>query len=251
MTLGLSSSSFITKTVDEILDILKKCSLYYIEWCDTHVPCSDFIKAEKVAVLSKAIGITTIQYNSSFDLSKCIDVKKEFGEVIKTADILETDTICLRAGSVTYENADKDYISDFIQKLEIVSSMAKDANKLISFEFMPGSLFDNYMTTISLLIELNLDNIFINWHPNEVVSLLYSLFELKTMIKYIKNVRISSKDRQGKYRPLIECTDDWRQYINILRAKKRYLILDFVGTDDDLVHDVDTLRDILKLYDKK
>lgn len=250
MSLGLSSSSFYGKTIDEITDILKLCSLDYIEWSSNHVPDTDHELAKKAASLTKKAKALTAQYNSSFNLFESGEVKKDFLPVIETADILETDSICLRAGNITYENADDGYIAAFIEKLEQLSDIAKSKNKLVSFEFRPNTLFDNYMTTISLLLELYFPNIFINWQPNANVSLLYSLFELKTLIKFVKNVRIRTADTSGEYQSLVESKDDWRQYTNILRTKPRFFLMETTGSPEQLKNDVVTFKDILKRFDK-
>lgn len=250
MSITLSSISFPEKSVTEILDILKSNCLNYIEWCDCHISPYDYTLAENTALLCKNNGIQAVQYRSSFDILACGDLSKDFMPIIKTAEILGSESICLRAGNINSEDADEEYIAGFIEKLEELSSLLQKENKCVTFEFDKNTLFDNYMTTLSLLLELDFPNVFINWKPNDSVSLLYSLFELKTLIKYVKNVRINVKNPSGTYCALIENKDDWRQYINILRQKEHCIILNSSQNEDELLGDINTLRDILKIYEK-
>lgn len=245
MSLGLSSLSYNSKTVNEVIAITKNANLDYIQWCDCHVAFSDFKKAEEISSAMKKSGISCTQYYSSFDLNASENPEEEFLRILKIADILGTDSVCLRAGSVTYENADEEYLALFLRRLDVISKLAEKENKNISFNFLSGTLFDNYMTAISLLVELEYKNVFINWQPNASVSLLYSLFELKTLIKYVKNVNIILKNQEDVYQPMIECQDDWRQFINILRTKERHLFIETKGSADDLKNDVEILRKLL------
>lgn len=248
MSIGLVSSSFGKKNINGIATLLKTHKFDYIEWCACHVPCGDFENAKKAAELTQNAGAHTAQYSSSFKICENGNTKAEFSDVIKTAQILGTSSVCLRAGNINYEYADEAYISKFLTELEIISALSGEANISVSFSFLPNTLFDNYMTTINMFCNLELKNVFIDWQPNMNVSLLYSLFELKTLIKYVKNVHIFSANSNGTYCPLIENKDDWRQYINILRTKPRCLFLNHLGSEEELFDDVRTLRDILSLY---
>ncbi|MBP3337155.1 MAG: hypothetical protein J6L59_01965 [Clostridia bacterium] len=249
MSLGLSSLSYNSKSINEVIAIAKNATLDYIQWCDCHVALSDFKKAEEISSAMKKNGISCTQYYSSFDLNASENPEEEFLQILRIADILGTDSVCLRAGSVTYENADEEYLALFLSRLDVISKLAEKENKNISFNFLSGTLFDNYMTTISLLVELEYKNVFINWQPNASVSLLYSLFELKTLIKYVKNVNIVLKNEES-YQPMIECQDDWRQYINILRTKKRYLFIETAGSSLELKQDVAILKKLLDTQNK-
>ena len=250
MSITLSSISFPEKSVTEIIDILKSNCLNYIEWCDCHIPSCDYTLAENTALLCKNNGIQTVQYRSSFDILSCGDLSQDFIPVIKTAEILGSENICLRAGNINSEDADEEYIARFIEKLEELSLLMQKENMCVTFEFEKNTLFDNYMTTLSLLVELDFPNVFINWKPNDSVSLLYSLFELKTLIIYVRNVRINVSKPTGAYCALIENKDDWRQYINILRQKEHSIILNSSQNEYELSNDVKTIRDILEIYKK-
>lgn len=246
MSLGLSSFSYSNNTITEVINIAKNANLDYIQWCGCHIGASDFKKAEEAFSAMQNSGLSCPQYNSSFDLYSSENPEEEFLNILKIADILGADSVCLRAGSVTYENADEEYLAKFLSRLDTISKLAEKENKNISFEFLSGTLFDNYMTAISLLVELDYKNVFVNWQPNSSVSLLYSLFELKTLIKYVKNVNIVLKNADNCYQPMVECQDDWRQYISILRTKKRCLFIETKGSPDDLTKDTAILK---KLFD--
>ena len=246
MSLGLSSLSYSSKTINEVIALAKSCNLDYIKWCDCHIAPCDFQKAEETFFLMKKAGITCPQYYSSFDLYSSQNPEEEFSAVLKIADILGADSVCLCAGNVTYENADEEYLALFLARLDVISKLAEKENKNLSFKFLRDTLFDNYMTAISLLMELDYKNVFINWQPNACVSLLYSLFELKTLINYVENVNIILKNFDENYPSMIECQDDWRQYINILRTKKRYLFIETAGSEEDLKSDTEILKKLMK-----
>jgi hypothetical protein len=55
------------------------------------------------------------------------------------------------------------------------------------------------------------------------------------------------RNTQGECRPLVEGTDDWRQYINILKNRDRALLMEFVADDDPEVFrkDCETFKSLM------
>lgn len=256
LRLGLVSKTFNDLSVHEVLNIMKENALNVIEWSgDVHVPPDNLEHARHVAELTRQAGIEIVQYGSYYRLCEHENIYEGFMPVMDTAEALGTDTIRVWAGSVASEKADDEYIERFISELELLSDLAAERGMSITFEYHAHTIFDSYMIAMDILLALDRKNVYINWQPGTGVSLLFCVFELKCLIKFVKNAHVfccavSGEDMRIEHRALIEGKDDWRQFVNVLNGKDRSLLMEFVvdNSPAQLAEDVKVMRDILALY---
>lgn len=245
---GIVSATFRNLLPEEVIKIALDNGLDCIEWSgDRHVPIRNIPNALHVKRLSDEAGLKIVTYGSYFRVCETENLQEEFADTLETALALGTDNIRIWAGTLPSEAADDEYFARFITETEIIADMAKKENVKLSFEYHKNTLTDNFMVSMDLIDALNKDNVFINWQPNQTTSILFNLYELRMLIKYILNVHVFYRNTQGECRPLIEGTDDWRQYCNILKNKDRAMLMEFVADDDvdQFKKDCDTFKSLI------
>lgn len=232
MNLGMASMAFRWLNAEQIIDFASDFNMNVIEWSACHIPVGELIKAENVFYLCKEAGLVISAYNSDYCVPLETTHVQPFDEILHTAQSLGTDCVRIKAGNISSEKADDVMLYNFMEETLKLAKAAEEKGITISFPFCANTLFDNYNSAMALLERIDAKNIYIDWRPNQTTSMIYNIYELKMMIRYIKNVHVFYQNTLGENLPLVEGRDGWQQYLKILRFKPdRALLLESVPND--------------------
>jgi len=245
---GLVSISFRNLNIDEIINIVKIANLKAIEWGgDLHVPHGDLKTANYAKAKCNQNSISCPSYGSYYRVGTYNDdYKNEFLKVLEVARILECKTIRIWVGDIASKNADEKYIKKIISEIINISQLAAKKQISISFEFHSNTLTDTLESTLDLLKLINKSNVFSYWQPPVGSSTKINVEQLSSLLNYLSNIHIfnwNDRDRLS----LIEGVDKWKEYINVLDDKNRYIMLEFVKDDsiEQFYEDAKTLKELI------
>lgn len=250
MKLGMASEAFRQMTAEEIVRLADELHMEVVEWSACHLPAGEEKRAKELLRLCRERGLAV----SAYSTEACVPTKKAegfvFEKILNTAQSLETDCIRIRAGEMASEKAEDDALAYFSEETEMLAQEARQRGMNLCFRFCEKSLFDNYNSAIALLERIRAKNVFIDWRPNQTTSMIYNIYELKMMLRYVKNVHVFYQNTLGESLPLVEGRDGWQQYIKILRPQsERALLLESVPNDspEEMKRDFALLKELVQI----
>lgn len=247
---GLVSVTFRGLSRLEIAGLMNTSGLSAIEWGgDVHVPCPDHPlteqKAEEVgdAVREAAYcSMTGRFYTASYGSYYRCDT--DFNANLRTAVELEAPNIRVWAGRRGSTEADEGYRKNIVSSLQLLCDVAQHNNMTVSTEFHGGTLTDHYESCLRLINEVERDNFYTYWQPDQFRGEEYDIVALKAVLPYLSNVHVFTWAGHDKF-PLADGEKRWRRYIDILRSHKgtHHMLLEFVcdDTTDQFYRDSETL----------
>lgn len=250
MKLGMASVAFRQLTAEQMISFATDIHMDIIEWNFCHVPTGEEKRANEISRLCQQEGLEVSAYHSDACVSSNATKQASFEAVLATAQSLGTNCLRIRAGEISSEKAEEDALRYFTEHAEQLAQEAEECGMEICFPFCENSLFDNYNVVIALLERMNAKNVFVDWRPNRTTSMIYNIYELKMMLRYIKNVHVFYQNTLGESLPLVEGRDGWQQYIKILRSKpERALLLESVQNDspEEMKRDFELLKELTQL----
>ncbi len=243
---GLVSVTFRGMTPEEIIKTVKKNGLRTIEWgSDVHVPAGDKAAAESVKRLSEENGILVASYGSYHGKGESGFFK--FADSIASAEMIGAKNIRIWAGAKNSEDVSAAERLEYIAHARILADMAAEKNIDISFECHGGTLTNTADSAISLIEEIDRDNVFLYWQPLQSEDVQKNKAILRRFLPHLKNVHIYAWKGLERF-PLEEHKKAWREYADIVRSdgKEHNMLLEFVKDDDpdQLMRDAETLLSI-------
>lgn len=223
MLLGLAAAAFPELSADAVIELACENGLEILEWNDAHVPAGNLKEAERIRLLVEEKGLRTISYAARF--SVLTEAAESFSRVLKTADALGTDTVCLNTGLALSSIDAAEASEQLVLRVKELSDMAKKAGMKLCFFYRRDAFFDDYLRVVYLMEEINRDNVFLNWQPKLTSSLIFNIFELKMLLRYVQHVYIYYKDPTARNSLIIEGQDEWQQYMKVLKEKEERAIM--------------------------
>lgn len=243
---GLVSVTFRGKSRSEIAVIMKKAELHGIEWGgDVHVPEKYDELEEYEGILIDAVRLSsgpdfcTVSYGSYY---RC-----ETGDEnsAHTAVSIGAPNIRVWAGSRGSAEADSFYRNVIIGNIQRLCDYVRPYGMTVSTEFHGGTLTDEYTSAVRLINEVERDNFYTYWQPNQFRDEEYNISALRAVLPYLSNVHVFTWEKNLKF-PLAHGEAKWRRYIDIISSDghDHNMLLEFVcdDTESQLYRDSETLR---------
>lgn len=247
---GLVSVTFRQLSAEEVIQTAKTAGLQGIEWGgDVHVPAGDVERAKQVGQLTEQEGLSVFAYGSYFRPGECADAAKEFKPVLETAAALGAPVIRVWAGAKWSWAADEAYAAKVISDTQTICDMALEKNIKIAYEYHGWTLTDNRFSALDAWDKVKKDNMRLYWQPNFGLTKEENCLALRMIMPHMDYVHVFYWAPDGEKLPLSEGTEEWKSFLNILKADSNdhCIMMEFVkdGAPKQLFEDVGTLRKIL------
>ncbi len=246
---GLVSISFRKLASCDLIEEVVKAGQQGIEWGgDVHVPHGDTAKAEQVARWTREAGLESAAYGSYYRLAEADS--PEIEAVLDSAEALGTSTVRVWAGKKASADADQAYREAVKADARRICGLAAKQNLRIAFEYHGNTLTDSIESAGELLNDLQIDNLDSLWQPPNGQPEAVCEESLQAILPRISNVHVFHWGAGFLERfPLVEGTDRWSRYFELLQAdrKPRWALMEFVKDDALAQYHADAiqLREIL------
>ncbi len=241
---GLVSISFRKNTQREILEMMKKSGLKYIEWgSDVHAPYKSLDMLRELAEMQKQYGVACSSYGTYFRLGET--PTEELPDYIKAARILGTETLRLWAGRKSGADLSLSEIEKFMRACEDAADIAEAENVKFCLECHVNSFTERLEDTLMLMDNVGSKHFKMYWQPFRARSFEENLEYLKKTEQYVEHIHVFNWDKDGRY-PLADAVAEWKKYIAAL-SRPRAMLLEFMPDDliTTLPREADALREII------
>lgn len=238
LRLGLTSVTFRNKTVDEILGIMEKSGLRYIEWgTDVHAKSEDDARA--IRALCDERGVQTISLGSYYRVGD--GDLPAFEADCRIADILGANRIRVwlgRKSSCLFTDEEK---RAMLSEVRSLADIAGRYGITLAFEFHRKTLNDCGESCVEFLKALGDERVKTYWQPffegNDTAN-------LDACLGFVDAVHVFSWDAAAHRFPLDAKADEWREFVKTSREVCGDYILEFVVNDDEemFMRDAKTLK---------
>ena len=249
---AMTSVTFRSLSVDDIISLVKESGLDGIEWGgDVHVPVGDYRLARCVGEKTRAEGLEVISYGSYYTVGQQKDYLAVFEKVVETALALGTRTVRIwnyhKASSLCSDLEFKNAVTELKQICEYAAK--KDVT--VAMEFHSGSLNDNAMSCRKVLQAVNKVNLKTYWQP--LYDIEKNLQEITELKNYILNVHVYKwiQNKDIERMPISSAKMEWENYITLIG--KGTFIIEFVKDDSpqNFIGDAKTLKELLNIVDNR
>jgi 3-dehydroshikimate dehydratase len=243
---GMVSVTFRNYSVDEVIKTVVKAGLDGIEWGgDIHVPHGDIKKAAYTAAACSEAGLKVFSYGSYYRAGQ----EQDFIPVIETAAALGAPNIRIWAGVKGSAESVGDYAA-ITEDVITCADRAAEYGMTVSFEYHGGTLTDNAESAVKLINDINKNNIYLYWQPDQHNNAQYNINALKKILPYLLHVHVFTWDKSDRY-PLSKGEDMWRKYIDIIKSggKAHGMFLEFSAdnTETAFHDDARTLKSWIQI----
>jgi len=252
---GVVSVTFRSLQPAEIIRLAGQAGLAGIEWGgDVHVPHGDVKKAREVYKMTIESGLKIPSYGSYFELGISRANGLEFGSVLESAIELHAPHIRIWAGNIGSRDASEDYRKSINEETQQICDAAQKENIEISFEFHNESLTDTPESTITLIRDVNRNNLYTYWQAalNTVPG--DRLEGLKQVSPWLSNIHVYQLDGYDRLE-LSEGEEEWMKYLGYAGKIKgdRFCMLEFVKNElpEQMIRDAEVLNRLLKASNLK
>jgi len=236
--LGLTSVTFRGKTAGEILGIMEKSGLRYIEWgTDVHAKSEDDARA--IRALCDERGVKTVSLGSYYRVGDG-DIAA-FEADCKIAAVLGAERVRVwlgRKSSCLFTIEEKQAM---LGEVRALADVAGQYGVTVAFEFHRKTLNDCGDSCVEFLRELGDTRVKTYWQPffegNDAEN-------LSACLSYVDAVHVFSWDAAAHRFPLDAKGGEWREFIKTALPVCRDYILEFVVNDDEdmFMRDAATLK---------
>lgn len=253
LTTGVVSITFRKLTSPEIIHLVRKSGLKYIEWGgDVHVPHGKIAAAEEIRKRTDDAGLSVAAYGSYYRVGKSEKEQSPFEEVLETAVALKAPTLRVWAGTTASEITTGPARARIVRDARRIAKLATEAKVTVSFEFHADTLTDTNESAGRFFEEVAQPNVFSYWQPRAGESVKQNLEGLDLVLPKLTNVHAFSwvkKKEEMVRRALSAGKTGWSQYLEKLRTSERdhCILLEFVSHDDPdaFLADAKTLQEWL------
>ena len=242
---GIVSATFKTKSVEEVLSIASRSGLNAIEWSENHhIRKGDLAFAEKVASLTKEMGLEIAGYGSYYRLGEGMDLMPS----IETALALGCRSIRIWAGGKPSSSLDKEERTSLYDELRKAVEMAEENGVILNTEWHKNTLTDENQSGLDMLRQISSPCLRTLWQPTQALSYSERAEGLEMILPYLSYFHVYYWDESGR-RPLEEGIDHWKKYFSLVgKEKKCYALLEFVQGDsvEQFEKDAATLKTLLQ-----
>ena len=225
---GLVSISFRQNTQREILEMMKRADLKYIEWgSDVHAPHRSLGMLSELAQLQAQFGVTCSSYGTYFRLGETPTEELEY--YISAAKTLGTDVLRLWAGRKCGKDMPLSELEKFMDACWRAADIAEREGVKLCLECHANSFTERLEDTLMLMDNVDSDRFRMYWQPFRNRSFEENLEYLKKTEQYVENIHVFNWDANGRY-PLEDAIGTWKKYLSVL-ARPRHLLLEFMPDD--------------------
>jgi len=226
MLKGVVSVTFRKKSVEEIIDIVKKSGLAAIEWGgDIHVPHGDVATAERVGKLTREAGIEPISYGAYWH---CTPEDVPFDDVLASAEALGVKVIRVWAGKKNFDVATEEEREQVYEALRYAVDASAKKGITVSTEFHVNTLTNTLEGTQEML--KNVPGLKTYWQRS-VSTVEEECAIIKALGKNIVGSHIGGPWKEATQYPLAELGDQVSTYLSMLDELEtpQYMMIEFVA----------------------
>lgn len=241
--LGMTSVTFREKTIEEIASLAKSAGLTHIEWgADRHVLPLDFDAVRTAREQMEKNGLTCPSYGSYYRMIE--KDENAFRAVCKTSQALGAGTVRAWLGRTGSARITHEQYTELLEETKRLADIAAKYDQTLAFEFHGKTLNDNGESSIAFLADCAKENVKTYWQP-----LSYSDNEknLSLVLPYLCAVHVFTWDDEYRRYPLADGTQQWKNYLQILKDAdiSTKLIMEFVKDDkaEQFLTDAAVLRE--------
>ena len=248
---GLVSVSFRPLTCEKIVKIAAEAGLDAIEWGgDVHVPPGDTARAERVARLTQAAGLSVSSYGSYYRAGAYgEDYLPAFLPVLAAAEALGAPVIRIWAGTKGSASVGAAERARLTEEIRTITRTAAAKKIRVAFECHNDTLTDDYRSSVRLMEEIGEINAKMYWQPNQRRDTAYNLEALRAIVPYLENVHVFHWPGPDVRLPLADGVGEWRRYFSLIAeaGKDPVCMLEFMPDDDpaSLPREAAALKNIL------
>jgi sugar phosphate isomerase/epimerase len=169
-----------------------------------------------------------------------------FKKACKTAVALGAKTIRIWPGFPGMHPYSEDDMRRAVSHTREICNIAKKYGLTLSMECHIWTITENYKSSLDFIKRVGCDNLKMYWQPNPFESKEYNVEAAKALLPYVTNVHVCHWIQLDK-KPLSEGMDDWREYVDILKADDRIFMLEFMhdGEPSSLPATAKTLHELI------
>ena len=242
MKTGLVSATFRKLSPERIIDLCREAELDGIEWsADVHAvnPSAAYEIAEKMN------GLEVFSLGSYYKLGQ----GQDFIPVLETAKKLGAPNIRIWAGTENPDDVSKENRIKLVEEAKRISYLAGNEGMTLSFEYHGGTLTANQQSAVSLIEEINSENVRLYWQPldslekSEMADNVRELSDRKILI----NLHVYYWVNSERF-PLSDGTEYWKQWFAAAGEAANAALLEFVKGDSEaqFLKDAKTLKSLIK-----
>ena len=245
-TLALTSVTFRSLGVDQVIALAKEAGLDGIEWGgDIHVPMGDLSAARIAGEKTSAAGLSVLSYGSYFTLGADGHGTEYFQTVLETAAVLGAPVVRIWARKTPSAECAEDLFLTDVSALKEYAAMARDHGIRIGIEFHNGTYNDTAESSLRLLNAVGAPNLRTYWQPIHPYE--RNLKDIKKLALHIENVHVYNwiYGERTVRKMLFENAGDWKEYIALIGT--RPYVLEFAKDDlsKNFLQDAKTLHELV------
>lgn len=245
-TLALTSVTFRSLGVDDVIALAKKAGLDGIEWGgDIHVPPGELETARITREKTSAAGLLVLSYGSCFTLGENGHGAEYFQTVLETAAALGAPVVRIWARKTPSADCTEDVFLTDASALKEYAAMASGYGIRIGIEFHNGTYNDTAESSLRLLNAVGAQNLRTYWQPIHPYE--GNLEDIKRLASHIENVHVYNwiYGERTVRKMLSENLRDWQDYIALIGA--RPYVLEFAKDDlpENFLQDAKTLHELV------
>ena len=238
---GLASASFRENTQREILEMMRRSDLKYIEWgSDVHAPHRSLDMLRELSEMQRQYGVSASSYGTYFRLG--VTPADELVDYIKAAKILGTDTLRLWAGTKCGGDMSLTEIEKFMDAVWRCADIAEREGVKLCLECHKKTFTERVDDALMLIENADSDKLRLYWQPFFDRTVDENLEYLRKIEPYVENIHVFNCRR-----PLADGIETWRKYLSVL-SRPRPLLLEFMpdGQLTTLPREAESLREIIR-----
>lgn len=233
---GLTSVTFRSLEVDEIIDLCEKNGIKGIEWGgDIHVPPGDLSQAAKTQELCHEAGVQIAAYGSYYRAG-CVDPQnQDFSEVLATATALGAPCIRVWTGPKGPDDTSPDLFEKVCQDLFRIADLAAEEGIRVVLEHHAKTLTETNTSLRELLDRVDHPKVEMLWQYQPHRSQAENMESLEICLPRLANLHVFYWTDALERRPLCEGSDFWSTVLDRVHStekkKRRFALLEFVRDD--------------------
>ncbi|MDD4413768.1 MAG: TIM barrel protein [Oscillospiraceae bacterium] len=230
---GLVSVSFRKESPEAIISAVCHAGLDGIEWGgDIHVPPGDIKNAARIGLLTEEAGLKSFAYGSYYRLGQSARPEENFKRTAETALALGAPVIRIWAGVKGSNETAPDSRAAMEQEVSKLAEIADRYKADIALECHPGTLTDDWKSSLDFIHTVNHPRVKLYWQPNQFHDEAYNRMAACELAPYTINLHVFHWDAQRRY-PLSDGCAAWNTYLKPFQSQQnRYgLLLEFMHDD--------------------
>jgi 3-dehydroshikimate dehydratase len=241
---GLCSVTLRRLSVPEVLDVVTRAGLGYVEWGgDIHVPPGDVATAVRARATGLDLGVRIASYGSYYRPGR--HDAGAFTDVLATAVALGAPRVRIWAGDVGTAAATAEQRAAVVRVTRSAAVQAADVGVQLAFEYHDGTLTDSAEATVRLLEDIDHSGVRTYWQPPVAAADTDAVRGLEAVLPWLAAVHVFSWWPTEQRLPLDGRVSLWRDVFRRVRGMDT--LLEFVSDDDpaNVVRDAGTLHRLL------